>query len=106
MRSAARSTPRRKLWLSYFYLLLIEGDFGSFLTRAFVFDVLGCFDASTILTLGAIKLIFVGLVVGLGSMAVVVDFDVVSGVSTVDFDVDVGLVIGRCTVPVVEHVSV
>ena len=70
-------------------------------TTTFVFDVEGWIDAAAVVSLGDVELRFEGLVVSLA--AVVVDFDVVSGVAAVELDVNVGsLVLRRCTVPMWE----
>ena len=92
-------------WLIDFDLFFFDSDVGFHGTATFVFNVVGGIDASTVLSLCDVELRLVGLVVGLA--AVVVNFDVVSCVSTVDFDVNVGsLVLSGCTVPMEKNVSV
>lgn len=76
---------------------LFDGDVGLHWTATFVFEVVSGIDASTVVSLGDVELSFESLVVALA--AVVVDFDVIPGVSTVDFDVDVGALVVSGSVP-------
>lgn len=87
------------------YSLSLDSDVGSCWAATFVFNVVGRVDASTVVTFSDVYLIFGKLVVSLA--AVVIDFNVVSGVSAVDFDVNVGTsVLGRSSVSVGENALV
>ena len=67
-------------------------------TAAFVLDVVGGIDAAAVVLLGNVELVLENPVVGLA--AVVLDVDGVSDAATVNFDVNLGiLVFGGTSVP-------